>query len=147
KGHSEGYVVALSPLFVVLHVTAPTIFLDGYEVLCVADVTQVQGNYPSRSFTEEALRLRKQRPSPPAGLCLSSWPALLPSAGKCFPLLVVHRERIHRDSCWIGQVASMTEKTFVLREIDPSARWDGPVRYRFRDLTRVGFGGAYEQAL
>jgi len=145
--HSEGFVVAASPLFVVLHVAAPTLFLDGYEVFCTADVTEVRVGFRSRQFVEEALRLRGQRPSAPARLDLSSLPALLTSAGRLFPLLVVHRERIHRDSCWIGQVVSMTEKTFVLREIDPSAKWDSPTRYRFRDVTRVGFGGAYEEAL
>ncbi len=147
KAHSEGFVVAASPSFVVLHVAAPTLYLDGYEVFCTADLTEVRVGFRSRRFLEEALRLRGQRPSAPARLDLSSTPTLLTSAGRLFPLLVVHRERIHRDSCWIGQVASMTEKTFVLREIDPSAKWDGQTRYRFRDITRIGFGGAYEEAL
>ena len=147
EAHAEGFVVAASPLFVVLHVVAPTLYLDGYEVFCTADVTEVRVGFRSRRFVEEVLRLRGQRPSAPARLDLSSLPALLASAGRLFPLLVVHRERIHRDSCWIGQVASMTEKTFVLREIDPSAKWNGQTRYRFRDVTRIGFGGAYEEAL
>ena len=146
-GFSEGFVVGLSPRFVVLHRLDPAMLLDGYSVLHVGDITAVERAYCGRKFQEKALALRGQAPKPPEGLDLSSLSAVLMSAGARFPLLAIHRERLRRDACWIGQVASLTDKTFVLREIDTEAEWDGQTRYRFRDVTLVEFGGSYEQAL
>jgi hypothetical protein len=34
-----------------------------------------------------------------------------------------------------------------LEPIDPHAQWDDPEVYELRHITRVGFGGSYEQAL
>jgi hypothetical protein len=41
----------------------------------------------------------------------------------------------------------MAEKIVTLKKIDPDARWGDTKRYRFRDLTKVDFGGGYEEAL
>ena len=51
------------------------------------------------------------------------------------------------DVCFIGKVAKLTDKTVTLEEIDPAARWEGVRRFRFADITQVGFGGAYEESL
>jgi hypothetical protein len=145
--YSEGYVVGLSPGFVVLHRVADTILLDGYQVFRVADITKAWGDYPSRGFVEKALHLRNQRLEPVENLDLASVETVLSSAGAIFPLLSIHRERIYRDSCWIGQVVGMTDRTFLFRQINPAAEWVGTARYRFRDITKIDFGGRYEEAL
>jgi hypothetical protein len=49
--------------------------------------------------------------------------------------------------CYIGTVASLTEKTVTMRMIDPDARWADAKRLRFENLTKVEFGGGYEEAL
>ena len=41
----------------------------------------------------------------------------------------------------------MAEEAVALKKIDPDARWGDTKRYRFRDLTKVDFGGGYEQGL
>jgi len=147
RGYSQGYVTDLSLLFVVLQEVSPEIMLDGYRVLRIADITDADVAYRSRPFVEKALALRGQVPCPLTGIDLSSVATVLLSANTLFPLVMIHRERIYRDSCWIGQVSSLTTKTVTLRKIDTTAAWYGETRYRLRDITRIEFGGRYEEAL
>jgi hypothetical protein len=41
----------------------------------------------------------------------------------------------------------MGSRSFQLKEIDPQARWSRSRRYKFSNLTKVEFGGGYEDAL
>ncbi len=52
------------------------------------------------------------------------------------------------DVCQIGRVMSVAATTLSLLEIDPGAVWDeAPTRYALKQITRVDFGGDYEEAL
>src|SRR5262249_24859025 len=147
QGSSLGYVTGLSSLFVLLHEVSPEILLDGYRVLRLADITNVEVSYRSRSFIEKALALRGQVPSPLAGIDLSSVATVLLSASTLFPLVMIYRERSHRGACWVGQVSSLTTKTATLQKIGTNAAWYGEARYRLGSITRIEFGGRYEEAL
>jgi hypothetical protein len=115
--------------------------LNGYSVIRNKDV---QGWRPvgPETCTGRVLKLKGIGPEPLEGLDLSSWRELLTSAGDLFPLLTLHREKLNPRVCYVGRVSSMTEKVVALKEIDPDARWRETKRYRFRDLTKVDFGGA-----
>ena len=82
-----------------------------------------------------------------SAVSLAGWREVLETAGALFPLLVLHREKINPRVCLVGRVRSMTEKVLSLKEIDTDALWRETNRYRFRDLTKVDFGGGYEEAL
>jgi hypothetical protein len=140
-------VIDLNRLFVVLQVVSAQIMLDGYRILYVADITNVEVRCRSGPFIERALALRKQVPSPLTDLDLSSVATVLLSAGRRFPLVTIHGERICRSACWIGQVSSLTTKTVTLHKIGTNAEWYGESRYRLRDITRIDCGGQYEDAL
>jgi hypothetical protein len=79
---------------------------------------------------------------------LDSVQNLLLSAGRSFPLVTIHREQIEPDACWIGRVKGIKRGRVSLLEINPDARWDAhPTAYRLSEITRVNFGGDYENAL
>jgi hypothetical protein len=71
----------------------------------------------------------------------------LKRANELFPLITISRERIDRNACQIGRIVSMNRVSFELEEIDTDASWGGRHRYKFSDVTRVDFGGGYEDAL
>jgi hypothetical protein len=74
--------------------------------------------------------------------------SLLLSAGKAFPLVTIHREQVDPDVCCIGQVQGVSRGRVSLLEIGPDAVWeDTPEEYRIKEITRVNFGGDYEDAL
>ena len=52
------------------------------------------------------------------------------------------------DVCWIGRETRVGETKVSILYIDPDAKWDeAPTEYRFSRITRVDFGGDYEDAL
>jgi len=73
---------------------------------------------------------------------------LLLTAGRAFPLVAIHREQIDPSVCWIGRILGVGQGRVSLLEIDAGAVWDDkPNIYRLNEITRVNFGGDYENAL
>jgi hypothetical protein len=144
---TEGFVVGLAGDLVMVHKVDSAILLDGYQVLRLRDVTEIDPDFANAAFVERALHLRRERPLRPPGIRLDSMRALIESAGGAFPLLTLHREREDRDSCWIGRLVAVDDLRVTIDYIDPSARWDGRERYPLRVLTKIEFGGRYEEAL
>ena len=144
----EGYVVGVSDVLVMLHALDPNyINLNGYIVLRAQDIRRYRVRDDYEFFLNRALRLKGIEPVPQPAIDLSSFPGLLSSASALFPLITIHREIMDAETCFIGKVQKQTNKTVVLEEINPAAKWERTRRYSFRDITRVDFGGAYEEAL
>src|ERR1044072_2330334 len=144
-----GFVLACSETLTLLNVLeTSTLTLNGYSVIRNADVSlYAVYDRPDYYFDSRVLRLKGISPQPQPEVSVASLPELLASVDKHYPLFTIHRERVHDDVCFIGRLAGMTPKTFTLFEIDDCAEWDGPHRYRFEDVTKVDFGGGYEEAL
>ena len=120
--------------------------LNGYTVIRNSDVRRWRSVEQS-SFRIRALNLKGVKPVRRRGLSLASWADLLKSANDLFPLVTISREMIDKNACQIGRILSMSRVSFELEEIDTDASWNGHHRYRFSDVTRVDFGGGYEDAL
>jgi hypothetical protein len=78
---------------------------------------------------------------------IDSWRAACETASHVFPLLVIHRERIKRDSCWIGKLVKATRRSLTMRSIDPDVTWSSLDRVLYKDITQLEFGGTYETLL
>jgi hypothetical protein len=86
----------------------------------------------------------------PAKPCISisSIEDVLLTASREFPLVTIHREQVNADVCSIGRVQGIDRGRVSLLEISPAAKWDEkPEIYRLNQITRVGFGADYEDAL
>jgi hypothetical protein len=144
-----GFVLACSETLTLLNVLETSTFtLNGYSVIRNADVSlYAVYDRPDYYFDSRVLRLKGISPQPQPEVSVASLPKLLASVDKHYPLFTIHRERVNDEICFIGRLAGMTLKTFTLFEIDDCAEWDGPHRYRFEDVTKVDFGGGYEEAL
>ncbi len=81
-------------------------------------------------------------------MVVSSLAELLLTANRAFPLVTIHREKVDRSACWIGRVVDVGKARVTLLEIGPDATWDDRLEtYRLSEITRVDFGGDYEDAL
>ena len=143
-----GIVLDVGDEVALLHRLSDSIHLDGYTVFRIADVTHVNLLPRYRSFYKRALVLRREHARLPRGIDLRSIASAIATAGAFFPLLTLHREAISPDTCSIGTVRQLTDKSIVLRWLTPGATWDGESpRYRLADITLLEFGGEYEDAL
>jgi hypothetical protein len=147
-GSTTGYVLDIGPQFILLALIDENIRFNGFQCLRIADVRRIKLPYPFEWFVTVALRKRKETLSTKPDIDLRSISTLIQSASQISPLITIHRERKCPDSCWIGKVKSVTGEHVTLLEIGPDAGWDEkPSKYLLREITRVDFGGGYEEAL
>lgn len=145
--YDRGYVVDANDHHVLLHLVSDNIRLEGYAVLRVEDITEVRSDFDEYQFIEKALNLRHMAPERPVLVDLNSIETILTSICEHYSLMVVHREVVSQNECFIGELDSVADKTFNLREIDHEAKWVGMKRIRFEEVTRIEFDGGYETAL
>ena len=142
-----GYVLDVGPKFFLLAVVSDRIWFDGFECLRIGDVSELREDTRAK-FVEAALKKRGERMPRKPRIKLDSIEDLIESAGRAFPLVTIHQEVVDPDVCRIGRVVEVNKKQVSLLEIDPDAKWDKtPTEYRLNEITRVNFGGDYEDAL
>ncbi len=147
-GHETGFVVGVNSAVILLQIVTDEIHLNGYQAIRTADVTEVEAPDPHAAFIEQALELRGEILDLDPGIDITSIPSIVSSAGSKFPLITIHRELADPDVCHIGKLVSHDAGTVSLLEVSPDAEWDDePTSYSVFEITRVDFGGSYEEAL
>ena len=147
KHKIRGYVLDVGPQFFLLALVSDRIWFDGFEIFRISDIRRL-GPDPYTEFAERALRLRNEKMPERLDIDLSEIDQILRTAASFFPLIAIHREGVDSEVCWIGRVVSVEKGKLALLEIGPDANWDDePTYYRTREITRVSFGGDYEEAL
>lgn len=147
-GAADGYVVALGERWLLLLVVGDGVTYEGYQAFRLQDVATLEVPSPRTAFYEAVLRKRGLRRPRTPRVDLSSTRALVCSAGKRFALVTVHREKVDPEVCHIGKVVSASSASVSLWEVTADATWhENPTGYRLVQITRVDFGGPYEEAL
>ena len=148
EGSVVGYVLTVGPRFFLIALVEDHVRFNGFQCFRLQDVRGLQVPARYAAFIEAALKLRaERRPRTPA-VVVDSLQNLLRTASRAFPLVTIHRETVAPDICHIGRVVTVSESEVSLLEIGPDAEWDvEPTNYRLKEITRVDFGGGYEDAL
>ena len=148
QGSICGYVLDIGPRFFLLALVEDACRFNGFQCLRLSDVRELEAPHKYASFAEAALKKRGQRIPAKPRVSMTNIEGLLKSASRVFPLVTIYREVLHPDICYIGRVEHVERGGVSLLEIGPDAKWDSrPTEYRLKDITRVDFGGAYEDAL
>jgi hypothetical protein len=146
-GSVRGYVLDIGPEFFLLALVSDRIWFDGFECFRAKDVLDVRRD-PYADFAEAALKLRHEQIPKIPPIELDSAKQLLLSANRAFPLVAIHREESDPHVCHIGHVLAVNRGIVTLQEICPDATWeDTPRSYPLNEITRIGFGADYEDAL
>jgi len=125
------------------------IYLDGWTALRIKDIQSVGIDPDPDCFEVKALRARGEWPPvAPMTVELDNVAAVGTTAAQSASMLTVHLEFDRPDVCWIGSVREVAEGTLSLIEVDRGGFWARKAsRFDLGDVTRVEFGGAYEEAL
>jgi hypothetical protein len=143
-----GYVLDIGPRFFLVEGVYDCVILNGFECYRVSDVRNLKVPHKHAAFIEAALKKLGQRRQRKPPVKLGSLKELLESANRAFPLVAIHRERLRPDVCHIGRVIGTNKDCVSLLEIEPGAKWERkPTEYQLSEITQVGFGGSYEEAL
>lgn len=100
------------------------------------------------SFDALLLKIKKVKPKSKPSVSIDSMADLIRTASEKFPIVVVNREKIDSEICWIGKIVEIKKKSFLVQAIDPNAEWEENfTKVPFKDVTRIEFGNGYENAL
>jgi hypothetical protein len=145
---SYGYVVALSDEWLVTHYVADHLRLDGYDAVRISDLTDFTTECDRATFLDQCVKMKEQAPVLPQGIRAESARDLLESIVEHFPVVMLHREHVSPDECELGTLKMVSDESYALRWMTPTAEWeDDETIYRFDDVTRVTFGSEYETTL
>lgn len=142
-----GYVVDASDDFIMLQLLDDRITLNGYSLLRIEDISEIETEVEHTRFIEKALEIRKNAVKQPVLVDLTDITTVIRSIDQNFPLMTLHKEANDPDTCWVGSVDSVGEKTVTINEMSPDAKWNGTKRISFDEITRIDFDGGYETAL
>jgi hypothetical protein len=146
-GRVRGYVLDVGPQFFLVALVSEYIRFNGFQCFRASDVKNLEPD-PYAAFAEAALKKRGLRRPKKPSVSVASVDRLLLSAARAFPLVTIHTESIDPDVCWIGRVLGINRSRVSMLEINPDATWDeAPTEHRLNEITRVDFGGDYEDAL
>src|ERR1700728_4224069 len=144
----NGYVLDIGPRFFLMAIVGERVRFDGFSCIRLSDVRELQAPHGYAAFAEAALRKRGERIPKKPRISVASPEELLRSAGRAFALVTLHREHVNPDVRQIGRVVGVAKGRVKLLQIGPDAAWDEePKVYRLSEITRVDFGGDYENAL
>lgn len=144
----DGVVVALGDEWLLVHELDDGWRLDGWCAIRRADVTGFADKPWMPPFVRRVLAARKERPTAPRGIDVSSTEALLDSLERAAQLCMVFRERSGRDAVDVGRIVARNQTEVTLRALLPNGEelpW--LVGLRSTALTRIDFGDAYLDAL
>jgi hypothetical protein len=143
-----GYVEAIGEDLLLLAVISDDIWLNGFALVRIGDISELEAPHEHADFVEEALRIREESSPSSSAISLEDIGSAIRTAGRLFPLVVIHREEVEPETCRIGRVQKVTKDSVTLLEIGPDAEWEEePSNLPLEDITRVDFGGGYEEAL
>ncbi|WP_188508716.1 hypothetical protein [Conyzicola nivalis] len=147
----DGYVVEVGEHWVVVAATSHVVYLDGWEVLRIRDISEVEvAGKQARRYSDRALASLGTPPSKPTGLSVSHGgrKEVLRSALESAPIVSVHSEKKYPDSLWVGRVLGYRGEKFGLQPIDSNGVWEEHDRsFTLAEISRVTIGGRYNDAL
>ena len=147
-GWVRGFVLDVGPQWFLLAVVGESVTLNGFQCSRLSDVRNLEVPDPYARFAEVALKKRRQRLPKKPRVSVADTADLLLTASRLFPLVTIHREHVNSDVCQIGRIVGLDNGAISLLEINPDATWETkPVQYRLDEITRIDFGGGYEDAL
>jgi hypothetical protein len=150
-GHVDGFIVGCSSRLVAVAILNDEVHPNGFNVFARSQLTKLRAPAPYAGFQSRVLRLRGERPPRLPKLDLASWRSLVTGAARRFPLVTLHAERVDPDVCFIGRPTGLSSRGGTLVTVDPHGAWERDQaewhHFKWTDITRVDFGGGYEEAL
>ncbi len=145
---TSGILLDASRELLLLQVISDQINLNGYQVIRRKDISHIERSAPHREFIMKALEIRDQIPSHPGIINIESMTSALKTVSRLSPLVTLHQEITDPSVCWIGRLNKVDDDLAYLQCITPEATLEScHDTYDIERITRIDFGGAYEDAL
>lgn len=144
---TDGFVIAVTDHWVVLHALDDGVYLDDIVMLRLQDVSGVlfrdDNAYHHRAVAGMSDAIAAFGFDAGVGAA-----DLLKAVSPEGDILAIHLETLKGEPLVIGRVIRLRRKSFELHYVGRDGVWAKDAeRWRYRDITRIEFGGRYLQAL
>lgn len=147
-GRDLAEIVAIGKEWFLARIIGDHIRYNGFSLMRIGDVTQLDAPHRYADFVKRALELRGALPPAAPEIDLKSTERVLRSACEAARVVSIHWEEVAPDECSIGRYVEAFGKEFSFREVSPKARWNRDLaEHSFSVLTRINLLGGYEEAL
>ena len=144
----EGFVVGIGREWLLLAAFDPRVELDGHLAVRVADVRKVKRRGGPDTFVGRALAVRGAWPPAGADVDLHTTAGLLRTVAEVTPVMSLWPGSGDPRLYYVGRPVHIGKRSVRLVTITPDAEWEhGTGRWPLAEITRVGFGGRYAEAL
>lgn len=144
----DGFVVGVGTTWLAMQPLSDRVTFDGWRLARLKDVQAVSIDPDPDRFEIKALKARGLWPPTVPDVTLDDVVGALETAAAAAPLVTVHDEFDRPDVCWVGAVQSVAPRALRLLKVGPSGDWHRRVStFDPEDITRIEFGGGYEEAL
>ena len=144
----EGFVVGIGQKWVALQRLSDRVAFEGWHLIRVKDVQAVSIDPDPECFEVKALKARSLWPPSAPELSLDDVVRAVDSASAVTAMVSVFDEFDRPGACWIGDVTSLDDSKLHLLEVNTRGGWARkPRTFDPADVTRIDFGGGYEEAL
>lgn len=142
----SGFVVSVGEQWMVIQGLTDGVYIDGLEAWRIADVVHVEADREG-GYIERAVAELGGRPSVDFELPEEAGTQdVLRAVANYANVIGVYCEPI--DSSEIGHLVRLGARKFELQVVDSRGVWaDRPIRWWYKDVTRVTFGRRYLEAL
>lgn len=143
-----GFVASVGERWVVLQSLAETVYLDGYDVLRLADITDVDDDREG-GYIERAVAGLGGRPEVDFRLPVDAETKdVLRAAAAHSKLISIHLEAEWDSPRLVGRLDRLGDRKFHIQLINPRGVWTtGTSGWWHKDVTSVSFGSRYTTAL
>jgi hypothetical protein len=119
---------------------------DGFRAVALERVSELVPVDPEESFLPRLLAARPLTTRLP-DVDLDTARGLLADAQRLSGLVYVATEDMLPGAFWVGSIAELGEDGVLLRTVSGTGEWSHDEHCPYDAITRVGFGGQYEEAL
>ena len=143
---TNGYVVGLASEWALLQLVDRCGCEDGFAAIKLESVAEIVPVSAEDSFLPAVVRTRPIAPRAPA-VDLSEVRRLLESAQRESALISIATDEMDPGAFWIVRLAELDDEGADLRSVSATGEWYDGERCDYESITRIGFGGRYEEAL
>lgn len=142
-----GFIIGRSQELVALQTLSDGVYFDGYDIVPLAEVTDVEEKTENGYVERAVAALGRPKVDFVLPEAAGMREALL-AASAHSPLICVYLEGEDDGPLLIGKVTACDGLTFEMMLINPGGIWtDGSGSWSLGDVTRIAFGDRYSKAL
>jgi hypothetical protein len=141
-----GYVAGVGSHWWLIQIVDSHGAADGFRAIRLGTVETVEPVEEVSSFLPRLLEARPLAADVP-DVGLGNARQVLQATRSPAALIYLVTDDMEPGAFWIGQIADLDDAGVLLEKVSPVGTWAGSEHFRYEAITRIGFGGSYEDAL